>query len=251
MRFSIITCTLNSEKYLQRNIDSIKNQTFKDYEHIFIDGFSKDRTIEIIKKYQQEFPEKVKLFQYPAKGIADAMNKGIENASGEYINHLHSDDNFYNSEVLKKVSDFIQKNNNPEWIYGKAKFTNESNGATRIVPHRRIYHKIRFWLLLLTDYVAHQAVFLQRNLFRKYGMFDTQYKNAMDYCMWLRLSQKKVSSIFMDEIICNFLLHEKSQSVIGYYHKEYEKICPKYVHNKILIFLLNSVAAINRRRTFL
>jgi glycosyltransferase involved in cell wall biosynthesis len=77
--FSIITATLNSEKFLRDNIESVKKQTFQDFEHIFIDGFSNDATVEIIKEYQRERGEsKVKIFQYPPKGVTDAFNKGIQ-----------------------------------------------------------------------------------------------------------------------------------------------------------------------------
>ena len=250
MKFSIVTCTYNSEKYVQKNIDSVKNQTCQDFEHIFIDGFSTDGTIKIIEKYQKEFPEKVKIFQFEPKGISDAMNKGIENATGEYINHLHSDDIFFNSNILEKIYNFIQKNNSPDWVYGKANFIDESKNLKKIIPHRRIYHKARFWLLLLTDYIPHQAVFLKKKIFEKYRMFDIQYKNHMDYEMWLRLSKKKVSSVFIDEIICNFSLRDDSQSSIGRQNDEYKKIFTKYIRNKALLSLLNFIAVLNKKRNF-
>ena len=79
MKFSIITCTYNSEKFLKKNIESVKKQNFKDFEHIFIDGFSQGGTINIIKNYQTEFPQRVKLFQVEPKGISHAMNEGIKN----------------------------------------------------------------------------------------------------------------------------------------------------------------------------
>jgi len=63
--FSIVTCTYNSERFVQRNIDSVRSQTFKNYEHIFIDGYSKDRTVQIIRDYLSKSKSKVKLFQFP------------------------------------------------------------------------------------------------------------------------------------------------------------------------------------------
>jgi glycosyltransferase involved in cell wall biosynthesis len=172
MKFSVITCTYNSDKYIEKNIRSIENQTFQNFEHIFIDGFSSDKTIAIIKKYQSKFPCKVKLFQFKPKGIANAMNKGIKKSQGEYIIHLHSDDSFVNEKILKNINNFIEHNNSPDLIYGKANFINTENGNSRIIPHRKIYHKIRFWLLLLTNYVPHQTVFIKKEMFDKWGMFD-------------------------------------------------------------------------------
>jgi glycosyltransferase involved in cell wall biosynthesis len=101
--FSIITCTHNSSLFLQKNIESLKKQNLRDFEHIFIDGFSTDRTVDIIKKYQAEYPNQVKLFQFKPEGISKAMNQGIKNSSGEYLLHLHSDDFLFDENVLEDV----------------------------------------------------------------------------------------------------------------------------------------------------
>lgn len=82
--FSIITCTYNSEKFLQENIDSVKSQTFKDYEHIFIDGYSTDDTNKIINKYIL-IDRRSKIFKYPPKGISNAFNLGIKKSLGKYL----------------------------------------------------------------------------------------------------------------------------------------------------------------------
>jgi glycosyltransferase involved in cell wall biosynthesis len=251
MKFSIITCTYNSEKYLQNNIDSVKNQTIKDYEHIFIDGFSTDKTIEIIEKYRQEFPNRVKLFQYPAKGIANAMNEGIKKSTGEYINHMHSDDSFFSNKVLQEVSNFIDKNNNPDWIYGKAMFIDIKNKNKRIIPHRKIYRKVRYLILLLTNFIPHQSVFIKKKIFIKHGLFDEQYKNFMDYELWIRMAKLKIKERFIDKIICNFSVRRDSQSELGRYTDEYIIVLNKYLKNKIIIKLLFCLHKFNQRRNFL
>jgi glycosyltransferase involved in cell wall biosynthesis len=251
MKFSIITCSYNSEKYIKKNINSIKNQTFKDFEHIFIDGFSSDKTLEIIKKHQKEFPDKVKIYQFKPQGISNAMNKGIEKSSGEYLIHLHSDDSFYEKNILKKVADFIEKENNPSWIYGKAKFINAETNQSRIIPHRKIYQKTRFWLLLLTNYIPHQSVFLKKEIFKKYGKFDEKLKNAMDYDLWMRLSKNKIRSKFINEIICNFSVREDSQSTIGKNNNESILIYKKHLRNNFLVKIFCSINKINKRRKML
>ncbi|MCX6762595.1 MAG: glycosyltransferase family 2 protein [Candidatus Moranbacteria bacterium] len=250
MKFSIVTCTYNSDKYLQKNIDSVRNQIFDDFEHIFIDGFSTDKTLEIIEKYRQEFPEKVKLFQYPAKGIGNAMNKGVERSSGEYINHLHSDDSFYDNNVLLNIDQFTrEKKDYPDLIYGKAKFISE-NSLFKIIPHRRIYHKFRYWLLLLTNYIPHQATFVKKTVFEKYGLFNEKYKNSMDYEMWLRLSKGKVNSCFFNSIISNFSMRTDSQSAIGGKNSVIENIDiqKKYIGSKLLRLFLVFIIKMNSKR---
>lgn len=249
MKISIITCTYNSAAYLQNNINSVKNQTFQDFEHIFIDGFSTDSTIAMIEEYQREFPNKVKLFQFEPKGIANAMNKGIELSSGEYINHLHSDDSFYGNSVLQSVINFIEEKNKPDWIYGKAIFKNIENGNSMVIPHRPIYHYSTYhYLLLLINYIPHQAVFLKKDIFEKFGTFDETLKNFMDYDLWLRLSKAGVRGKFINNIVCIFSIRKDSQSTIGKYNEEYQYVFRKYVKNKPLLFLLSTIYKINRRR---
>lgn len=252
IRFSIITCTFNSEKYIANNIRSISQQTFQNYEHIFIDAFSTDKTTEIIKKYQKSNPVRIKLFQYPKKGISDAMNKGIKHAQGEYLIFLHSDDNFYTNDILQCVNNFSIKKNNPSWIYGRASFLATATNQKRIVPHRKIYNKANFWLLSLTDYIPHQATFIKKNIFNKYGNFDTQLLNAMDYEMWLRLTKNNIFSCFIDKIICTFTMRPGSQSNIGQINSLNEKrqIQQKYIKNKILLKLILFINKISSLRKF-
>ncbi len=249
MKFSIITCTYNSEKYIRRNIDSIKNQSFKNFEHIFIDGFSSDKTTSIIKSYQKEFPEKVKLFQFKPRGIGNAMNIGINKSSGKYIIHLHSDDSLFSPDTLKEINAFILINKNPYWIYGKALFINEIRGASRIIPHRKIYHKAKFWLLLATNYIPHQSVFIQKKIFKKYGYFNEKYKNSMDYEMWLRLLKNNVFPVFFNKTICNFFIHPDSQSTKGKSNNEHNLIHKQYLKSSVLIFLLNIIDKLNKFRS--
>src|SRR3989344_3422053 len=101
--FSIITCTHNSKKFLAKNIHSVDLQTFTDFEHIFIDGFSTDGTVDVISKYKRNNTKNIRMFRSKAKGISNAMNVGVRKAKGKYILHLHSDDYFYDSGVLNDV----------------------------------------------------------------------------------------------------------------------------------------------------
>ncbi len=247
MKFSIITCTYNSEEYLQDNIDSIESQTYKDYEHIFIDGFSSDKTIEIIKKYQQKYPDKVKLFQFEPMGIGHAMNKGIEKATGKYIMHLHSDDSLYNKNILSIVNTFSTKNENPEMIYGKAYTINVESNETMIRPFLKVGNKkLRFWLLLLINYIPHQSVFLKKEVFEKYGEFDESIATAMDLDLWIRLAKKNIRAKYIDEIICNFSIRKDSQSIDDKFNDDCVRIYKKHFNNKIIIKILSWIDRLNK-----
>ena len=92
MKISIITATYNSEKTLKETLDSVLSQTYKDYEHIIIDGLSKDNTMGIVKEYEKKYNGKLKYISEKDSGLYDAMNKGIKMATGDIIGILNSDD---------------------------------------------------------------------------------------------------------------------------------------------------------------
>ena len=99
--FSIITVTKDSEKYIERNIKSLQNQSLKDFEHIIIDGKSKDRTLQIIKKYRNKIDY---FISENDKNMWHAINKGLKVAKGQVIGILNSDDIFLGMDLklLKK-----------------------------------------------------------------------------------------------------------------------------------------------------
>lgn len=103
MLFSIITVCFNSEKTIERTIKSVLGQKFKDFEYLIIDGDSKDRTMEIVRQYEPLFEGKMKWISEQDHGIYDAMNKGIEMASGELIGIVNSDD-YYEQDALEQIA---------------------------------------------------------------------------------------------------------------------------------------------------
>jgi glycosyltransferase involved in cell wall biosynthesis len=250
--FSIVTCTYNSERFVQRNIDSVRFQTFKNYEHIFIDGYSKDRTVQIIRDYLSKSKSKVKLFQFPPLGISDAFNKGISKSRGKWIIFLNSDDYLNDSCVLEDVYNYLLGRPNVDVLYAKATFLKYGNSEVkRIIPHRDIYKKVYYWLLLITNYIPHQSVFTKRLVFEKYGYFDEELKSSMDYEMWLRLSKEKVNFSFFDRKIAFCVIRKDAMSQSGLAKLEHPKILDKYIKNKFLAFVLKLIYKINSLRNLI
>ena len=122
MKISIITATYNSEKFIKTNIESVNNQSYQNIEHIIIDNKSKDNTLSIAKKNGKN----LKIFSDNDKGIYDAFNKGINQASGEIISILNSDDFFTDREVLKEVVKAFETKN-AEIVYGNLVYVKRSN----------------------------------------------------------------------------------------------------------------------------
>ena len=98
---SIITITYNEEKYLEKTIQSVINQNYKNFEYIVIDGNSTDNTVNIIKKYKNNIDCYI---NEKDSGIYDAMNKGINKANGRWINFMNGGDTFANNSVLKNLN---------------------------------------------------------------------------------------------------------------------------------------------------
>ena len=215
MKYSIITCTLNSAEFLKKNIDSVKSQAYKNYEHIFIDGFSTDGTLEIIRRYQSEYPDKVSLHQIKPQGISNAMNEGIKFITGDYLIHLHSDDNFYDEDVLNKVDSQLN-GNIYDWVYGKINVVDKQYNNLGVFPTKRIWQNkgndlLKKYLLKFYNYIPHQAVFIKKSVFDRLGNFDENLKSGMDFDLWLRIS-KNTKWSFLDVIVSNYMIREGAQS---------------------------------------
>tara|TARA_Y100000741_G_C18251787_1_gene557546 strand:- start:59 stop:796 length:738 start_codon:yes stop_codon:yes gene_type:complete len=238
-KISIITVTKNSEKYLQENIDSLSNQTYKNFEHLIIDGKSSDKTIEIIKKNSN----KISFWESKIdNGLYDAMNKGIKNATGDIIGILNSDD-FYYADALSTVNDYFTKYTDIDFLFGsvqKYKLMHEFNPK-----------KIKWTFGFYTSHSV--GFFIRKNSQLKLGYYDTQYKYSADYDLFYRMIVKKKMigmSTKKNEIIGKFRQGGIS-SKIKYldFLKENNKIRINNGQNKIyvyFIFLLRALRNFNR-----
>ncbi len=124
MKFSIITVVKNELFKVGLSVQSLKNQTFKDYEHIIFDGESNDGTSEYLKN---NLNDKILYFRESDKGVYDAINKSFKKASGEYVILLHAGDFFYSKNSLDHLSKFIDKNSNFDFYYSNLLFYNYRN----------------------------------------------------------------------------------------------------------------------------
>jgi glycosyltransferase len=118
MKVTIITPTFNSAKTLSHNLNSVARQSYKNIEHIIVDGNSSDSTISVVHKNSNK---KIRLISEPDNGIYDAMNKGVSLASGDIIAFLNSDDFYIDSKVISDVSEKFS-NNSIQYVYGDIDF---------------------------------------------------------------------------------------------------------------------------------
>lgn len=195
-KFSVVTCTLNSEDYILRNIASVNAQNCDHelFEYIVIDGNSSDATLKIIS---ENMPG-AKIFNYPPAGISHAMNMGTKHASGEYIIHLHSDDYFADETILKDTAEFLEQNNNPPWIYGQIIYRTDGGNDIGVFPTKKLFRKYSFPLMFFYNYIPHQAVFIRREILEEASGFDMKYNYLMDYALWLKLGSEKIFPMYFD-----------------------------------------------------
>ena len=191
--FSIIIPVYNSGKTLSAALDSIFIQTFKDYEVLIIDGLSADNTVEIAKKYNDQYAN-IRIYSERDKGIYDAMNKGIDLALGEWLFFLGSDDSFFETTTLQQVVDSNYLTTH-EIVYGNV-YSSYFNGS---------YDGVFTYSKLLQQNICHQSIFFRKSVFSKTGKFNLKYKAYADWnhnINWFFSS--KITYVHINLIVANF-----------------------------------------------
>lgn len=190
IKYSIVTISLNSEEDIENCIVSVAEQTYKNKEHIIIDGGSQDSTVEIIRKYNEHLSYWV---SEPDKGIAAAMNKGIESATGDYILFINSDDFLINNRALESIYSSMQDRID----YYIFQVMSVYPDKTRKLLRNRNFGLSTYFKMGS----CHQGHVISRKLFEKYGSYDTSFKIGMDYDFVLRVFSQQVRSKSVDVVI--------------------------------------------------
>lgn len=197
-KFSIIIPTYNSAKTLPVSLESIANQNFKNVEVLIMDGASNDQTTAIAASFKKSIPN-LAIYSEKDQGIYDAMNKGMNKATGEWLLFLGSDDSLYDSNVLNKVEQRVNKTN-AKVVYGNAKIIGDTGWA----KDAAIYDGEFTTNKLLNTNICHQAVFYNSGFVKnQIGDFNLKYHINSDWDFNLRCWAKQ-SCEYADIIIANF-----------------------------------------------
>tara|TARA_Y100001980_G_C14556136_1_gene346578 strand:+ start:7425 stop:8165 length:741 start_codon:yes stop_codon:yes gene_type:complete len=205
MKVSIITASYNSQKNILDAIESVKNQDYQNIEHVFIDGNSSDKTLEIIEK--NALPNSFIVSERDG-GIYDALNKGLNISSGDIVGFLHSDDTLMPHSLSSVVSRFNEYNGT-DIVYGNIDYVSKNN-PTNIV---RKWRSGDFNLTKLRNgwMPPHTATFIKRDIYSKYGFFNTEFSISADYEILLRfLYERKVPATHLDEVLVKMRLGGES-----------------------------------------
>jgi len=227
--FSIITVVYNNEKLLEETILSVLNQKFKNFEYIIIDGGSTDRTLEIIKKYDNQIDYWI---SQQDKGIYDAFNKGMSLSRGEFIGIINSDD-IYMPNALEIISKYIKKSNKNkiDFIFGSVK---KHWGILHGYKPEKISYSWGFYSSHSTGF------FLRRTSAKIIGLYDLRYKYHADYDYFYRMIVKKKMkgiSTKKDEITGIFRRGGFS-SKIKYRKLLFEELRIRFNHGQNIILIL-------------
>ena len=206
-KISIITVSLNSVETIKETIESIISQDYNNIEYIVIDGGSQDGTMEVVRSYTNHISYSVSVID---KGIYDAMNKGIEVATGDIIGILNSDDFYPNSFVISNVTKSFQKYR-CDAVYGDLVYV-KSRDTSKIKRYWKAgaYNTVKIkngWML------PHPTFFVKKAIYDRYGFYDTDLHSAADYKMILNLLYKQNISVhYIPMILVNMRMGGRSNS---------------------------------------
>lgn len=195
MKISLITITYNSEETLEDTILSVIKQKYSNIEYIIVDGGSNDGTLAIIEKYKKYISI---LISEPDKGISDAFNKGIKAATGDVIGIVNSDD-FLASDVISAVAAAAEKERESDVFYGNSIMFSDKNAYT-YKPGPDLTK------LLLYMVISHPATFIKKSAYDQYGMYDLNYKCAMDFELLSKMYSKGAKFKYLDKTLTCFRL---------------------------------------------
>lgn len=195
VQISIITATFNAAKTLPCCLESVSNQSLLP-EHLIIDGCSTDKTISLVKKYKGH---RLRIFSEPDQGLYDAMNKGVERASGEAIGILNADDFYASPYVLERVAQIFEEES-IEACYGDLLYVDaeETDKVVRFWKSGVFTHKCFYWGWM----PPHPTFFVRKSVYEKYGLFNLNFGSAADYELMLRfLLKHQVKCTYIPEVL--------------------------------------------------
>lgn len=191
---SIITVVKNGKEHFEQAIQSVLGQTYTNIEYIIIDGMSTDGSLDIIKKYEKHLAFWI---SEPDNGIYNAMNKGIKHTTGDYIGILNCDD-YYEPNALEAIAGELQNDVLPDVVFGNLFMINPNLTEKKLQTYKKgqkLYKSFSIW---------HPTVFMKKECYKKWGMFDESFRIAADYELLLRFKKNGASFTYINKALASF-----------------------------------------------
>lgn len=198
---SVITATYNRDATIVRALSSIKSQTYTNVQIIVVDGASQDRTITLVSPMLSDNDI---LQSEPDQGIYDALNKGLALAEGEIVGFLHSDDLYFDNNVISKVVENFS-DDSVDVVYGDVCFFSGSN----VTKMKRRYRSdiLSERNLAWGKMPAHPAIFIRRRVYEEIGHFETNFNIAADYELLCRvIHYPNLKSVYLSSVLVRMQL---------------------------------------------
>lgn len=238
MKISIVTINFNNVEGLRRTLDSVAAQTYRDIEHIIIDGGSMDGSVDAIKEYVAANPNKDPFFKHTIKwvsekdkGIYNAMNKGIRKATGAYLQVLNSGDILATSDVVEQMIAEIEKSEYPELLYGNMIKKDYATGKV-IGKSGEIENTLRQFYRATLD---HDCCFFRRDLFDTFGLYDESLKIVSDWKWFLQtIALGNVRPVYVDINVTIFDASGISETNLDLRNKERRQVLEEVLPPAVL-----------------
>lgn len=236
MKFSVVVPVYNTAMYLNRCVESVLNQSFKDYEIILIDDGSTDESMDICNQYS-ELDKRIVTIHQDNKGSSAARNVGIDNASGDYICFLDSDDYYIDFDLLKKANDILSIKQSDVLFFNYRKVYDNGKSSSPVLTTSHNHHDIsldhifenNFWIACAWNKIVRRDLFSEFDLNFRVGITSED----IDWCVRLALCTTKI-----DYIDC---------VGIGYFQRN-ESISKSITYNKVCCLrdnIINSIEIVN------
>lgn len=203
---SVITPVFNCEKYIERTMNSVFSQTYKNIEIVLVDDQSKDKSAEIIKKYQIDHPEIVYYLQPENKGAGYARNKALELAKGQYVAFLDSDDLWTPEKIEKQIN--LMKQKEASFCFTAIEMIDGEDNV--IKEKRKIKEEIDYNFLLSNTMIATSSVVIDRNIIGDFRMHLR--RGGQDYATWLKLLRNGSKAYGINEALVKYRIDGESLS---------------------------------------
>lgn len=239
MKISIVTAVLNREDTVSQTIESVQAQTYSDIEHIIQDGGSTDNTLKIVHSLADD---RTKIVSAPDTGIYDALNKGIARSTGDIIGLLHSDDFLTCETIIEKVARAFA-DPDVDGVYGDLDYISPKD-ENRIIRHWKSgqFSKERLdkgWM------PPHPTVYLRREVFERFGDYDTSYKISADYDAMLRyLGKNGVRMHYIPEVFVKMRIggtsNKSLRNIIRKSREDYKALKTNQIGGLATLFMKNA-----------
>ncbi len=204
---SVIMAAKNVEKYISEAIDSVINQTYKNWELIIVDDGSNDTTLSIINSYIKN-DSRIKIIRNEKSlGQAIARNTAVKNSSGDFLAILDADDIAMPDRIMEQVL-FLGNNPNVSAVGGHAEIIDENGKSLGIKRKALNIDAIRFSLLLQNQFI-HSTMMIRRDVFNKFGGYDNDFLYAEDYDLWSKIIEKNIV-LNIDKVVSKFRIQPGS-----------------------------------------